>query len=83
MFDLESLTLGDLERIEEATGQPAMEWFRQIQGGSLGAKDLALLVWVVRSREDPTFTLEDARNVRIDELGGGLPPVDAAPGAAT
>lgn len=83
MFDLDSLTLGDLERLEEKTGQPMMEWFQQIQGGKLSAKDLTLLAWVVKSRDDPSYTLEDARKVRIDELGGELPPADAVPGAAS
>lgn len=57
--DLAALTLGDLIDLEDA-------------GGSLAdmqsAKTIVAMVWLMRRREDPTFTLADARNVSVADL---------------
>lgn len=49
------------ERVFDAKGRPEMS----VQ---VTAKVLRCLVWIVRRKVDPAFTLEDARNVRVSQL---------------
>lgn len=51
---------GNLVRDEE-TGRP-------VEAVKMSAKTLKALVWITSRKDDPAFTLEDARNVRITEL---------------
>lgn len=78
-FDLNSLTLGDLETIEEVTGEPTGDWIRQIadaqrradkakQPFSPDAKTLLAIVLITLRKTDPAATLADARTVRISTL---------------
>lgn len=57
--DLNTFTLGDLIDLEDA-------------GGSLtdlqSARTIVALVWLVRRREDPTFTIEQAKATPVNEL---------------
>lgn len=41
---------------------------RPEQTVSLSAKALKGLVWIAKRQEDPAFTLEDARSVKVTEL---------------
>lgn len=34
----------------------------------LSTKALKALVWIIKRQDDPNFTLEDARNVKVSEL---------------
>lgn len=64
-IDIERLTLGDLEAIEEASGKPLGELYKR------GQPTAALLVGAVYAgmrRDNPDVTWEDAKNVRFDEL---------------
>lgn len=76
-IDIDSLTLGDIEDVEDAVGKPIAEVFDH-----MSAKAITALVWVVRRREDPAFTLDNARALRMGDVevvgGGELPPTVAA-----
>ena len=68
----ERLTVGDLEDIEDATGIPAFRFFSQM-GKSL--KGTAALIWVLRRKEDPDFTYEQARNLPMGKVLGAFAEV--------
>jgi hypothetical protein len=60
--EIDDLTVGEIDEIEEiidasidSVGQP----------GARKGKFLTAIAFVVKRREDPAFTLEDARNVKI------------------
>ncbi|MDP9388183.1 MAG: hypothetical protein M3Q48_09810 [Actinomycetota bacterium] len=63
-IDPDDLTLGEVEQLEELTGKPLGEMFN----GAISAKAATALVYVIKRREDPAFTLDDARAFKI----GGL-----------
>lgn len=80
-FDIESMTMGDFELLEEATGQPFSELIETFQKKQFTAKVLKGIVWLQLRKQDPQATLEDAGNVKLTALLGSdaLPPVgDAA-----
>ncbi len=87
-FDFDDLTLGDLEKLEDAAGRPAGQIIADYEESTEGmrAKDLTALIYVIKSRVDPEYTLDDARSIKIIEFmqeDDAVPPDDAAPGAAT
>ncbi len=75
-FSVDSLTVGDLEDIEEITGIGIDDVMAALTTGKVGAngtigvpiKVLKALVFVVYRASDPAFTLDDARKVRVTEL---------------
>lgn len=73
---LENLTLGDIEDFEAASGVPmaALQ-----DGGTLPFRAVVALVWVIHRQEQPTFTLDDARRLRMADLESLLAPTPAAP----
>lgn len=73
---LEDLTLGDIEDFEAAGGVPMTAL---ADGGQLPFKAVIALVWVIRRQQEPDFTLEDARRLRMAELESLLAPTPAAP----
>jgi hypothetical protein len=87
-FSASSLTVGDLEDLEEITGQSFGDLFSllgQLEAGGmhkLPIKLITALVFVIRRHENPDFTLADARKVRINELelvlGDEPDPTEAA-----
>lgn len=62
--NLNDLTIGDLEEIEKISGATSEDVF----GGKMSAAAIKAIVYVVRRREDPEFTLEDAANVRLVDV---------------
>lgn len=76
-FDINQLELGELEDIEEVTGiNPGA-----LEGKALPVKMMTAIAWVLKRRDDPAFTLEQARRIKVVELleetpspngGGGL-----------
>lgn len=71
-FSVDSITVGDMEDIEEATGKPFGEIINQLTStnGSLSVpvKTLKALVWIIYRQEHPDFTLDDARKIKVSEL---------------
>ena len=75
-FSVDSLTVGDLEDIEEITGLSFDEIMDMLtsdkvgENGKIGLplKVLKALVFVIYRAGDSEFTIEDARKVKVSEL---------------
>lgn len=67
-IDVNSFTVGDLEDLEEHTGEPFEETFRKFEKGSIDLKALKVIVWIAGRKEDPEFKLEQARDVEIAKV---------------
>lgn len=71
-LDPNALSFGDLEDFETATGEGLMETFGKVgEDGNLQGlkiKTMVALVWVCGRQENPDFTLDDARKVRLNDL---------------
>jgi hypothetical protein len=63
-FDFESLTLEEVELIENLTNTSIDEAFAN---GKPKGKALAAFVWVVRKRDEPNFKMEDAKKLSLKE----------------
>ena len=61
-IDLGDLRVHEIETIEEVTGESIDLAFSE---GKPRGKVLRAVGYVVKRREDPSFTLEDAGNLRI------------------
>jgi hypothetical protein len=77
LVDPVQLDLGDLDDFEQYAGIQLLEVYEKIRasGGvaDLRVKSLIALVWVCARRVDPTFTIEQARRVRPDDIEFDLP----------
>lgn len=73
-LNVDDLTLGELEDIEEKTG---VNVATLKQGSALPAKVLTAIVWVMKRREDPSFTYELAREMKVTELLAEVPAPNA------
>lgn len=58
-IDLNTFTFGDMIDLEEAGGSLA---------NMQSAKSIVALVWLTRRREDPTFTIDDAKKLSVGEV---------------
>lgn len=75
VVDPDDLTLGEIEDIEKAAGQP----FAKMMEGGFTASALVAVVYVVMRRDDPSFTIDDARRLKLGSLDLQAPdPTDAA-----
>jgi hypothetical protein len=64
-MDINTLTLGDIEDIENYAGLS----FSEIGEDKPGVSKLrTALVWVLKRKENPSFTIDDARQLTPDEL---------------
>ena len=64
-MDIDTLTLGDIEDIENYAGLS----FSDIGEDKPGVSKLrTALVWVLKRKADSSFTIEDARKITPDEL---------------
>lgn len=61
-YTLDDLSLGEVEEFEGALGVTMAE------SDLTSAKAIIWLVYLVRRREDPGFTLEDARAVKLTDI---------------
>lgn len=61
-FDLDDLTVEEIEDIEEATGCSIDRLFADDRPRG---KTLRAIAWIVKRREDPAFTFEQAGKVKI------------------
>jgi hypothetical protein len=73
-LDLDSLTLGELEMLEEATERPWVDVTEELQTGKPAAKTVVAIVWIIGRRKDPAFTLERARATSANDLVFDTPP---------
>lgn len=81
-LDPDSLTFGDLEDFEDATGEKLLEAFTGAAEGELSAKALIGLVWICKRQDDLEFTLDDARKLKLAEIEFEAPEPDPTPGSA-
>ena len=64
-MDINKLTLGEMATVEKFSGQSI---------GALGDEDapksalFAALCYVIKKRENPEFTMDDANNLTMDEV---------------
>lgn len=65
VLDLDSMTLGELEVIEEVAGEQAVT---MLMVNKMTAKALVAVAYVVKRRDNPAFSLADARALRVTSL---------------
>jgi len=68
-LDVNDLTLGELEELEEATGVKLADL------GNGSVKSTIALIWISERRRHPEFTLDDARQLKVTELEFANPTV--------
>lgn len=73
-----TLTLDEVETIENLSGQPMDEL---MQAGKLKGKALKAIIWVARKRTDPNFKMEDAGKVTFSEALDLFKAVESDPKA--
>lgn len=77
-FDLDELTIGDLADMEDVAGVD----IQRIDLKAPPLKVLPAMVWIFNRKIDPTFTYEDARQVKLAALAiaGEAPTLAVAAG---
>jgi hypothetical protein len=68
-FDFETLTIAEVETIEQISGSPIDAL---MDDKSLKGKSLKAVVFIVKRRENPQFTLEDAGQLSFKDAMGIL-----------
>lgn len=63
-FDFDSLTLEEVEIIENLTGESIDQAFGD---GKPKGKALRSFVWIVMKRENPKFTIEEASKITLSQ----------------
>ena len=63
-FDFESLTLEEVELIENLTNSSIDEAF---SNGKPKGKALSAFVWVVQKRNNPSYKMEDAKKLSMKQ----------------
>jgi len=61
-FDVNSLTLGEVEEMEEILGREVM---KELGQGDPSVKTLVVLVYIIKRRNNPEYTMADARQVKV------------------
>lgn len=90
-FDIASLSLSEVEDLEEYSGLTIGKFSEALRAGNdVPARVVTALTWVAGRRADPTFTLADARATKLNGLifrdaepkpdMGTVPNADAAGG---
>jgi hypothetical protein len=75
-IDLDDLELGEIEEFEELMGRSLGEV--DLQSG----KAMVHLIWIAKRREDPDYTLDDARKIKLSQLTGEEDEPDPTPAAS-
>jgi hypothetical protein len=65
ILDMDAMTLGELEAIEEVAGAEAL---MAMMAGRMTAKALIAVAYVVKRRDHPEFTVEDAKALKVMAL---------------
>ena len=63
-IDVNDLTLGEVEFFEEQSGLTLAD----LQAGQLTTKAVIALVCVTKRRDDPAYTMDDARKVKMSDF---------------
>lgn len=63
-IDFDALTLGEIEEFEELAEVSISSALQEAQAGHIPARALTVLAFLFARRDDPAFTLEDARAVK-------------------
>lgn len=66
-LNLDDLEIGEIEELAEIVGIKDMRQFAQM-AENMPPKMLGAVAYLVKRRVDPTFTIEDARKLRLSEL---------------
>lgn len=70
-MNIEELTIGDLEDVEQVTGMSFPEVAAALEGAGEALPPIKIvkaLIWVTRRKDDPAFTLEDTASMKLSEL---------------
>jgi hypothetical protein len=67
VFDFESLTLNEVEQIELITGSSIDQL---MDAGQPKGKAMKAIIYIMKKRTDPNFTLEQAGNISMTEANG-------------
>lgn len=65
IIDANSITLGELEHIEDITGRNVVA---ELGRGQPSARTMTALLYVFKKRTDPSFTLEEARLMNVQSF---------------
>lgn len=68
-FDFESLTLSEVETIEMITGSSIDQI---MEAGSPKGKALKAIIFTIKKRTDPNFTLEQAGDFKMSDVNALL-----------
>jgi hypothetical protein len=64
LFDFETLTLDEVETIELMTGSSIDQL---MDAGQAKGKALKAIIYVIKKRQDPSFTIEQAGKIPLNE----------------
>lgn len=67
-FHLPDVTLGEMVEFEEHADQPFGELFGAANPPVISGRSLAALVWILKRRDNPAFTLENAHALKVGEF---------------
>jgi hypothetical protein len=77
-MDINSLTLGELASIEEAAGRPISDL---ADANAPKTRLMIELAYVIKKRQDPNFTRNQAEAMTMADLNGIVGATDASPEA--
>ena len=77
-LDVNRFTLAELEDLEEATGLTFTRLGEVLSSGDYSIKLLRAVVWILRRRTEPSFSLEDARTLSLSDITFEAAPVNRA-----
>lgn len=64
-FTLEDLTLGDVEEVEKYAGQPLASL---ADAGANKGRLMTALAYVIKRKDDPKFSMEQAKQLPMSEI---------------
>ena len=77
-LDVNRFTLAELEDLEEATGLTFTRLGEVLASGDYSIKLLRAVVWILRRRVDPSYSLEDARALSLSDIVFDVEPTNRA-----
>lgn len=67
-IDPKRMTIAELELLEDLAGEPASAVMVALTTNRLSARGLRALVVVMKRREDPSFTADQASDLTLDRI---------------